>query len=169
MTTGPAVPMRLARVEGQHLVALIDQFLELLQETAIGDLRQAQGPSPLDRLTPAVYPEDPAASAQFAEATSAELLDRRAADARVVRASLQPSVDGGVPDQFELLVPAGELDAWLRTLTSLRLVIASRLGIEDGDAHDPEDPRFGVYDWLGYRLDLLIETADALDDEQPGS
>ncbi len=40
--------------------------------------------------------------------------------------------------------------------------IAERLGIESDDDHDPDDARFGVYDWLGYRLELVIEAADAL-------
>ena len=43
----------------------------------------------------------------------------------------------------------------MRTLTAIRLVIASRLGIEDEDDRDEDDPRFGVYDWLGYRLEGL--------------
>lgn len=148
--------MRLAGVESQHLTTLIDQFLELLRDTELGtDVA-------LGRLTPAVYPDDAEASAEFAAATSTDLLDRRAADARVVRAALAPLT---VDDEAELAVAASELDPWLRTLTALRLVIASRLGIENGSAHDPDDPRFGVYDWLGYRLEVLVEAADALDDQ----
>ena len=61
------------------------------------------------------------------------------------------------------MIPGEAIDAWLRTLTALRLVIANRLGIEsDDDTHDPEDPRYGVYDWLGYRLDGLVRAADEL-------
>ena len=159
MTTEAALRVRLARMEGQHLVTLIDQFLELLRDTGIGE------DEALDRLTPAVYPDDSEASAEFAEATSADLLDRRAADARVVRTGVQPLLEDPGHGETDLLVPSGDIDAWLRTLTALRLVIATRLGIAQGDAHDPEDPHFGVYDWLGYRLDLLVEAADALDEE----
>ncbi len=44
-----------------------------------------------------------------------------------------------------------------------RLVLATRLGIRSDDDHDPADPRFGVYDWLGYRLDGLVQAATADD------
>ncbi|WP_231820986.1 DUF2017 family protein [Microbacterium resistens] len=152
----------LARLEGRHLADLVEQFLEILADT---DLEQDPG---LDRLTPAVYPDDPEASAEFARATSDDLLDRRAADARIVRAGLERfTADDGAPDDMDpldVVIADAELDAWLRTLTALRLVIASRLGIETDAPHDPEDPRFGVYDWLGYRLEGLIEAADARDD-----
>lgn len=157
MTTGSAIPMPLALIEVRQLVALIDQFLELLQDSEIGQ------DSALDRLTPSAFPADPEASAEFAEATAADLLDRRAADARVMRAGLQPFLEGHENERRDLLVPASEIDAWMRTLTALRLILATRLGVVRGDEHEPEDPRFGVYDWLGYRLDLLIEAADALD------
>jgi hypothetical protein len=50
--------------------------------------------------------------------------------------------------------------AWMRTLTAIRLVIASRLGIEDEDDRDEADPRFGVYDWLGYRLEGLLQASE---------
>ncbi|MDQ4212627.1 DUF2017 family protein [Microbacterium sp. ASV81] len=160
--TGSGIPIVVARVEGEHLVALIDQFLELLRDTEIG------ADAALDRLTPAVYPGDPDASAAFAEATSADLLDRRATDARVVRATIAPFLDGDA-ETIEIVVPTAEVDTWLRTLAALRLIIAARLGIETGEEHDPEDPRFGVYDWLGYRLDVLIAAADAADDDSTPS
>jgi Domain of unknown function (DUF2017) len=152
--TGIHVPMQ--QVEAEHLAELVEQFLDLLRETEWG------ADAALSRLTPAVYPEDAEASAEFAEATSADLLDRRAADARVVQnglGSLGEATDG----RDELVLTPSEADAWLRTLAALRLVIASRLGIEDDPAPDPEDPRLGVYEWLGYRLELLVEAADELD------
>ncbi|WP_439902488.1 DUF2017 family protein [Microbacterium azadirachtae] len=154
--SGIRVPMQ--AIEAQQLAELVDQFLELLRDTEIGQ------DAALDRLTPSVYPQDPEASAEFAEATSADLLDRRAADARVVRDGLQAAADDDAPMPEELVIRDADVDAWLRTLAALRLVIASRLGIENQPAPDPEDPRLGVYEWLGYRLDLLVEAADALDD-----
>lgn len=152
--TGIHVPMQ--QVEAQHLAELVEQFLDLLRETEWG------ADAALSRLTPAVYPEDAEASAEFAEATSADLLDRRAADARVVQTGLGP-LSEGADGKDELVLTPSEADAWLRTLAALRLVIASRLGIVDDPAPDPEDPRLGVYEWLGYRLELLVEAADELD------
>jgi len=155
--TGSEIHVPMQTIEAQHLAELVEQFLDLLRETEIG------ADAALNRLTPAVYPEDADASAEFADATSADLLDRRAADARVVQTGLDSL--GEKPDlRDELVLAPSEVDAWLRTLAALRLVIASRLGIEDDPAPDPEDPRLGVYEWLGYRLDLLVEAADELDD-----
>lgn len=154
--TGSGIRLPMQSIEAQHLAELVEQFLDLLRETELG------ADAALNRLTPAAYPEDADASAEFADATSAELLDRRAADAHVVQHGLASR--GEDPDvRDELVLAPSEVDAWLRTLAALRLVIASRLGIEDDPAPDPEDPRLGVYEWLGYRLDLLVEAADELD------
>lgn len=157
----------LARLEGLHLAELVDQFIDLLDASADPEESRVEDPG-VDRLTPSAYPEDAEAAAEFAANTRADLLDRRIADARSVRAALEPFLpeDGGPIDEDDALaprdvvIPRRELDAWLRTLTALRLVIASRLGITGEDDHDPEDARFGVYDWLGYRLEGLIEIAD---------
>ncbi|OZB81123.1 DUF2017 family protein [Microbacterium sp. 13-71-7] len=154
--TGSGIHVPMQSIEARHLAELVEQFLDLLRETEIG------ADAALNRLTPAVYPEDPDASAEFADATSADLLDRRAADARVVQAGLGSLGEEPEPRE-ELVLAPSEVDAWLRTLAALRLVIASRLGIEDDPAPDPDDPRLGVYEWLGYRLDLLVEAADELD------
>ena len=53
-----------------------------------------------------------------------------------------------------------EAQAWMRTLSAVRLVLATRLGIQTEDDHKPDDPRFGVYDWIGYRLEGLITALD---------
>lgn len=155
--TGSGIRLPMPSIEAQNLTELVSQFLDLLRETGVGE------DAALNRLTPAAYPEDADASAEFADATRADLLDRRAADARVVQAGLASLGEKpGLPD--ELVISAPEVDPWLRTLAALRLVIASRLGIEDEPASDPEDPRLGLYEWLGYRLDLLVEAADELDE-----
>ena len=159
-----AIRMSMATIEGINLVGLVDEFTSVL--TAAQD-----APDPaVDRLTPDVYPEDAEASAEFSSATRDELLDRRAADAAVIRLALAPFLNDLSEDLTEdaamqhrdVTIPAGELDAWLRTLNAIRLVIATRLGITaDDEEHDREDPYFGVYDWLAYRLDTLISLADA--------
>ena len=56
----------------------------------------------------------------------------------------------------------------MRTLAAMRLIIASRLGIADDvsgtheqDARRFNDDRFAVYDWIGYRLDGLVQALEA--------
>lgn len=156
--TGPPVVLAMARVEARELRGLVDQFLDLLRDTGVGE-----DPA-VDRLVPSPYPDDAEAATMFADATADDLLDRRSADARIVHDALTPPEDAEDEDdlaEIRIPVPAPDLDAWLRTLTALRLVIASRLGIEQGVPPDPDDPRYGVYDWLGFRLDGLIEAAEA--------
>ena len=160
-------PFRVALIEAQHLAELIDELTVVI---AAAD----DAPDPaVTRLTPAPYPDDADASAEFAAATRDDLLDRRTADAAVVRRALDPFVDSEddalpqeSPEQIDILIRRGEIDAWLRTLTALRLVIATRLGVTADDEHDLDDPRFGVYDWLAYRLDGLVAIADAMDEVQ---
>ena len=68
-------------------------------------------------------------------------------------AGLGGAGDGPDTDVVDLALSPDDARAWMRTLAAIRLVVASRLGIETEDDHDEDDPRFGVYDWLGYRLD----------------
>ncbi|UPL15531.1 DUF2017 family protein [Microbacterium galbinum] len=152
-----AVEITLVTLEGVRLDEVVDEYTTLLSSADAND-------EALDRLAPTPYPDDEHASRDFAEATRDDLLERRLADADVVRRALAPfqsfrasMTDDDMLRAHTLEVPRGEVDAWLRTLNAIRLVLATRLGIIDDDDHDPEDPRFGIYDWIGYRLELLID------------
>ncbi|WP_260857526.1 DUF2017 domain-containing protein [Microbacterium sp. 1.5R] len=156
--------LQMATIEGHQLARLLEDFIELL-----GDERDVSDTA-VERLTPNPYPDDDAASLAFRSATTDDLLDRRRQDAIVVRTALSSAITPthDLPDE-DAFVPVDvsatgeELTAWMRTLTALRLVIADRLGIDSDDDHDPQDDRFGIYDWLGYRLELVVQAADSLD------
>lgn len=160
MTAG-TVRISMAPIEAVQLAEILGEFADL-----VGGQRDLSDPA-VARLTPSAYPDDADAADEFAAATRDELLDRRSADTATVRAALEPlrSEFADLTEQqafaeHDLAIEASDVDAWLRTLTAVRLVVATRLGIVDDEHHDPEDRRFHVYDWLGYRLDLLIEAAD---------
>lgn len=151
----------LATIEGHHLARIIDDFIELV------GTKDAADPA-IARLTPDPYPEDAAASAEFGIATRDDLLDRRLLDARTMRSSLT-AFDGD--DELtvaeaqavrDITVRPGDIDAWMRTLTAIRLVLAERLGITTEDVDSARTDGTDLYDWLGYRLELLIEAADEL-------
>lgn len=158
----PAIELDLSLVEAAHLTDLIDQFLDVLT-VEVGTAATAD--PAIARLVPDAYPDDADAAGEFRRLTQADLLDRRRSDARAVAATLfldgEPvtpaSLDPARRDE-RLRVPldSAASQAWLRTLSALRLVLATRLGIETEDDHADDDPRFGVYDWLGYRLDGLV-------------
>ncbi|GAA3626661.1 hypothetical protein GCM10022200_06270 [Microbacterium awajiense] len=161
--TGSPVVIDLARVEAAHLDALVAQFVEVLDATG-----STAGTDPaVARLVPDAYRDDADAAAEFRSLTEADLLGRRREDAASVRASLRGLTDlpddVGDPTLAEVMIVELDFDqaqAWLRTLAAIRLVLASRLGIVEEDSHDEDDPRFAIYDWLGYRLQSLVETME---------
>jgi hypothetical protein len=81
--------------------------------------------------------------------------------------------DAGLPAEPEdgLFIDI-ELDpataiTWMRSFTDMRLAIATRLGIEEGDeavwySLSDDDPRaqvHDIYDWVGYLQETLVQAA----------
>lgn len=161
--SAPSVVLELSSFEVAHLRSLVEQFSALVT----GDDAGVADPA-VARLVPDAY-SDPEAAREFRALTEGDLLQRRAADAGTVLATLLRdgapiSVDELDQDAAEDTVPIvldGEgIRAWLRTLAALRLVLATRLGIVADEDGDPGDPRYGVYEWLGYRLDWLVRSLE---------
>lgn len=155
--TDDLVILTLTRVEATHLSDLVGQFQTLVSE---GD---AAGDPAVARLTPDVYPDDVDASREFQDVTRGELLGRRAHDAAMVKSDLDRIEGASVDDALapvDISIAGRHLDPWLRTLAALRLVLASRLGISDGAEHEEDDPAYGLYEWLGYRLEGLVQVAE---------
>lgn len=156
-----SVVVQLSRIEAAHLTELVRQFADLLDESAPGE----QG---LRRLAPDAYPDDDASSREYRRLTEADALRRRheSAERMIETLSSEPdeltaeAVDADAMAPYVVTLDAGSADAWLRTMAALRLVLASRLGIEVDDTHDDDDPRFAVYDWIGFRLDELVRALD---------
>ena len=115
----------------------------------------------LKRLFPDAYPSDVSASLDFRRFTERDLKAKKVADAQVVLDRLATTELGA----RDLRIPREEVDAWLRTLTSVRLAVATRLGISDAATADElsalpdDDPRsflVSVYDWLGFAQETMI-------------
>jgi uncharacterized protein DUF2017 len=115
----------------------------------------------LKRLFPDAYPHDTTASLDFRRFTERDLKAKKVADAQVVLDRLAATELGA----HDLRIPREEADAWLRTLTSVRLAVATRLGISDAETADElsalpdDDPRSflaSVYDWLGFAQETMI-------------
>ena len=156
------IVLELSRIEAAHLARLVVQFGELLQDSISDD-----GDPAIARLVPAAYDDDESAAREFRRLTEADLLDRRRDDAERVLATLSDAAtfpedldDPALLEQVQIRLDPLTARAWLRTLAAIRLVLASRLGIEVAEDHDADDPRFGIYDWLGYRLDGLVAAVD---------
>jgi hypothetical protein len=176
------------QVEIELLRSLVGQLLELVRdEPSDRDPRQAGDPlaaafglgddpsRPTDpvvlRLFPDAYRDDTDAAAEFRRFTERGLREAKAAAAARVLASLaeagpvepdELSDSGG--EKIKLNLAPDESEAWLRTLTDLRLALGTRLGVEEGDEQrwkdlDDDDPRrqiHDVYDWLGWVQETLV-------------
>jgi hypothetical protein len=109
------------------------------------------------RLFPPAYPDDPERDAGYQVLTRDELLESKLAAIDVVERTL----DGGELDD------AG-MTAWMGTLNSLRLVLGTRLDVDEElptlDADDPLAPAYAVYEYLGW---LLSQVVDALNTDLP--
>jgi len=121
------------------------------------------------RLFPTAYPQDEDAAADFRRYTEGELRDRKAAAAGAIIDSLE---EAGLPPQLdqEGLVIDVELDeptaeVWLRSFTDVRLALATRLGVEEGDEDywegladdDPRSQAHDIFEWVGYLQETLVD------------
>ncbi len=91
----------------------------------------------LARLFPTAYPGDEEAAAEFRRFTEGTLRDGKAAGACAIidaleEAGLPPELhEDGLMIDVELEPPAAE--TWMRSFTDLRLALATRLEVEEGD------------------------------------
>ncbi|MGP3536503.1 DUF2017 family protein [Microbacterium sp. RD1] len=165
MSDGTRLLLEITTIEAAHLSALTTQFLELVENTGAAAPRDPA----VHRLVPDAYPDDPPASEEFRRLTGDDLLGRRAADARTMLSTLSATGDLPAPedlDEARALTPrlvtldGEQTAAWLRALAAMRLVLASRLGIDDEDDRRDDDSRYLLYDWLGQRLEGLLQAVD---------
>jgi hypothetical protein len=140
---GGEVELRLARDERALLAGLAGELRAVL-EGEPGD------PS-LRRLFPPAY-EDEQDERAYRELTGSGLLDGR----REALALLAATTD-------RERLSAEEADAWLRALNDLRLVLGTRLDVQEDTFADelrPDDPRapaLAVYGYLSWIQEQLVE------------
>ena len=123
----------------------------------------------LARLFPTAYPDDPEAAGDFRRFTESALRDGKADAAIAVIDVLE---DAGLPPELteEGLVFDVELDeptaeTWLRSFTDIRLALATRLEVEEGDEEywetlpddDPRGQAHDIYLWMGYLQETLVD------------
>jgi hypothetical protein len=123
----------------------------------------------LARLFPTAYPDDPESAGDFRRFTESALRDGKADAAITVIDVLE---DAGLPPELteEGLVFDVELDeptaeTWLRSFTDIRLALATRLEVEEGDEEywatlpddDPRGQAHDIYLWMGYLQETLVD------------
>ena len=170
--------------EADLLRSLASQLVELLRNEAavpretedpLEALLDFSGPTVepedpvLARLFPTAYPGDEESAAEFRRFTEGTLRDGKAGAACTVIDGLEESglppelTEEGLMIDVELDEPTAE--TWLRSFTDLRLALATRLGVEEGDeafrhALPEDDPRaqaHDIYEWVGYLQETLVD------------
>jgi hypothetical protein len=158
--------IELLRNESATAAVETDPFEELLDFS--GPTTAPEDPV-LARLFPTAYPEDEEAAADFRRFTESTLRDGKAGAAAAIIDALE---EAGLPTEPEdgIFIDV-ELDeaaamTWMRSITDMRLAIATRLGVEEGDEEywhtlPDDDPRaqvHDIYDWLGYLQETLVHS-----------
>ena len=166
----------LANLAGQVIELLRDRNGERVSETdpLLGDLGM-MGPSQppedavLKRLLPDGYRDDPEDAAEFRRFTETALTSTKVGNAEALMATLAAAgLDEFADDPIEVELDPAAVQAWLRTLTDIRLSLAVRLGIETEEdamllakSSDRAKVAMGeLYDWLGYVQESLIASLD---------
>ncbi len=169
--------------EADLLRSLASQLVELLRNEAaaptdsedpLENLMNFDGPTTepedpvLARLFPTAYPDDEEAAGEFRRFTEGSLRDAKARAAAQVIETLE---EAGLPSELTAdglvvdveLDPAGAM-TWLKSFTDIRLALATRLGIEEGDEEywyslpddDPRSHVHDIYEWVGYLQETLV-------------
>ncbi|MET3963146.1 hypothetical protein ABIE44_003080 [Marmoricola sp. OAE513] len=172
--------------EADLLRSLASQLIELLRnESATGDVEGDEDPleelfnfdgptlAPedpvLQRLFPTAYAEDAEAAAEFRRYTENDLRNTKAAGAACIIDTLEDAGLAAEPeDGVYIDVELGPETAltWMRSFTDMRLAIATRLGIEEGDEErwyaldddDPESQVHDIYEWVGFLQETLVRS-----------
>lgn len=141
--------LRLRRNETALLRALVVQLRNQLEQSTDAPV--------VRRLFPPAYPDDAEKDAGYQVLTRDNLLEQRLEALAAVEKTLGP--DGSATDTD---LDQEQLESWMATLNSLRLVLGTRLDVDETVAIDPDDPDgplHAVYEFLGW---LLAQVVDAL-------
>jgi hypothetical protein len=140
------VRLRLSRRERELLAGLATELgSRLADETDAPDLH---------RLFPPAYAENAEDEREYRLLMHDELLAGRRKALEVFATTLDRSV-----------LSEEELDAWLRTLNDLRLVLGTRLDVTEEtfvhpvDARHPDAPELAVYGYLTWLQEQVVEAA----------
>ena len=171
--------------EADLLRSLESQLVELLRnevaapnesDDPLEQLMDFTGPTTapddpvLARLFPTAYPDDEEAAGEFRRFTEGGLRDSKARAAALVIDTLEeaglPSELGEDGLQVEVELDQAQAVAWMRSFTDVRLALATRLGIEEGDEDywmslpddDPRSHVHDIYEWVGYLQETLVQS-----------
>jgi hypothetical protein len=183
MPRGKGAMATFSGFEADLLRSLASQLVELLRNEAAAPKSSSDpleamldftGPTTepddpvLARLFPTAYPADEEAAGEFRRFTEGSLRDGKARNAALIIDTLEES---GLPPELEedglwidVELDAPQSNAWMRSFTDIRLALATRLGVEEGDEDywrslpddDPRTQVHDIYEWVGYLQETLV-------------
>jgi hypothetical protein len=169
--------------EADLLRSLASQLVELLRNEAavpssstdpLEAMLDFTGPTTepddpvLARLFPTAYTDDDEAAGEFRRFTEGGLRDGKARNAVLIIDQLE---EAGLPPELEedgiwidVELDVDQAGAWMRSFTDIRLALATRLEVEEGDEDfwlslPDDDPRahvHDIYEWVGYLQETLV-------------
>jgi len=131
------------------LHTLLDQLRDVLMNDSSSDIAR--------RLFPAAYHQDEQHEQEYQRLMRDELLSSRLSSLSLATSLLEREATAG-----KVELTADELDALMRSINSLRLVLGTLLDVDEDefDAHLEEgDPAYGqyqLYSYLGWLLDWIV-------------
>jgi len=131
------------------LNTLLDQLRDVLMNDSSSDIAR--------RLFPAAYHQDEQHEQEYQRLMRDELLSSRLSSLSLATSLLEREATAG-----KVELTADELDALMRSINSLRLVLGTLLDVDEDefDAHLEEgDPAYGqyqLYSYLGWLLDWIV-------------
>jgi hypothetical protein len=133
-------------------------LLALAAQLGVADATVLPDDPILARLLPDAYADDPEASGEFRRYTEIGLRSGKVAAAQTVLDTLPAS--GG-----RVRLSEADGQAWLRALNDVRLSLGVVLGVTDDfdetvgelTADDPRAAYIGVYQWLAYLQESLVD------------
>lgn len=134
-----------------------DPLVALLGNVGNDEAARPPEDEALHRLFPDAYRDDDAAAEEFRRFTEQDLRAGKYDCAVRVLATLRTGDAKG-----RVALSAQEARDWLRSLNDLRLVLGTRLGIEDEDdawpaEDDPRAPSLLAYHWLTHVQGALVD------------
>ena len=131
------------------LNALLDQLRDVLMNDSSSDIAR--------RLFPVAYHQDEQHEQEYQRLMRDELLSSRLASLSLTSTLLEREASAD-----KVVVTADELDALMRSINSLRLVLGTLLDVDEDEFEaglDEDDPAYGqyqLYSYLGWLLDWVV-------------
>lgn len=131
---------------------MLQEILPQLQQALRGDAASDPG---FKRLFPKAYVQDPEHEAEYQALVGDELVATRVAHVETVLTTIRQDH-----------LSEDELFAWMGAVNDLRLVLGTRLDVSEEteltvDPTHPDAAAYGLYAYLGWLLELLVDAASA--------